>query len=114
MRAAEEPSPSALALEYHLILTHPSLHLVTVQISAGNVSGEFIDFVMPAWAPGRYAIYDFAKNVQEFEAKGASGSRCHGAVSTSRPGEWRSGKPGERKGALPRFRQRPQRLLFPV
>jgi len=25
---------------------------------------------MPAWAPGRYAIYDFAKNVQEFEAIG--------------------------------------------
>src|SRR5262249_38780204 len=30
-----------------------------------------LDFVMPAWAPGRYAIYDFAKNVQEFEAAGA-------------------------------------------
>ena len=73
MRAAEEPAPSALALEYHLILTHPNLHLVSVEISAGKISGEFIDFVMPAWAPGRYAIYDFAKNVQEFEAEGASG-----------------------------------------
>jgi predicted metalloprotease with PDZ domain len=28
---------------------------------------------MPAWSPGRYAIYDFAKNVQEFEAIGAQG-----------------------------------------
>ncbi len=66
MRAAQEPAPSALQLEYRLILTHPNLHLVGVEISAGKVSGEFIDFVMPAWAPGRYAIYDFAKNVQEF------------------------------------------------
>jgi predicted metalloprotease with PDZ domain len=29
--------------------------------------------VIPAWAPGRYAIYDFAKNVQEFAASGAAG-----------------------------------------
>ena len=114
MRAAEEPSPSALALEYHLILTHPSLHLVTVQISAGNVSGEFIDFVMPAWAPGRYAIYDFAKNVQEFEAKGASGQPL--PWSSLDKQTWRVDvrQAGSSKGALPRFRQRPQRLLFPV
>ena len=30
-----------------------------------------LKFVIPAWAPGRYAIYDFAKNVQEFSARGA-------------------------------------------
>ena len=71
--AAEEPALSVLQLEYHLILTHPSLHLVTVEITAGKVSGDFLDFVMPAWSPGRYAIYDFAKNVQEFEAAGAQG-----------------------------------------
>jgi predicted metalloprotease with PDZ domain len=73
LRAAEEPALSALPLEYHLILTHPNLHLVTVEITAHKVSGNFLDFVMPAWSPGRYAIYDFAKNVQEFEAAGAQG-----------------------------------------
>jgi predicted metalloprotease with PDZ domain len=73
MRAAEDPASSPLQLEYHLILTHPNLHLVTVEITAGKVSGDFLDFVMPAWSPGRYAIYDFAKNVQEFEAAGAQG-----------------------------------------
>ena len=73
LRGAEELSASPLQLEYHLILTHPNLHLVTVEISAGKISGDFLDFVMPAWSPGRYAIYDFAKNVQEFEAAGAQG-----------------------------------------
>ena len=29
--------------------------------------------MLPAWSPGRYAIYDFAKNVQEFSASGADG-----------------------------------------
>jgi predicted metalloprotease with PDZ domain len=73
LRAAEEPASSPLQLEYHLILTHPNLHLVTVEITAGKVSSDSLDFVMPAWSPGRYAIYDFAKNVQEFEAAGAQG-----------------------------------------
>jgi predicted metalloprotease with PDZ domain len=73
LHAAEEPAASPLQLEYHLILTHPNLHLVTVEITASKVSADFLDFVMPAWSPGRYAIYDFAKNVQEFEVKGGQG-----------------------------------------
>jgi predicted metalloprotease with PDZ domain len=73
LRAVEEPASSALQLEYRLTLTHPNLHLVTVEITARNVVGDSLDFVMPAWSPGRYAIYDFAKNVQEFTASGAQG-----------------------------------------
>ncbi len=73
LQAAEEPASSALQLEYHLTLAHPNLHLVTVEITARKVTGDSLEFVMPAWSPGRYAIYDFAKNVQEFEAWGAQG-----------------------------------------
>jgi predicted metalloprotease with PDZ domain len=73
LRGAQELHAAPLQLEYHLILTHPSLHLVTVEISAGKTSGDFLDFVIPAWAPGRYAVYDFAKNVQDFETEGAQG-----------------------------------------
>ena len=47
--AAEETASPALQLEYHLVLTHPNLHLVTVEITAGKVSGDSLDFVMPAW-----------------------------------------------------------------
>ena len=73
LRAVEEPASSGLQLEYHLTLGHPNLHLVTVEITARKVAGNSLDFVMPAWSPGRYAIYDFAKNVQEFAASGAQG-----------------------------------------
>jgi predicted metalloprotease with PDZ domain len=31
-------------------------------------SVEAIDFQMPRWSPGRYAVFDFAKNVQEVRA----------------------------------------------
>ena len=73
LRAVEDPASSLLQLEYHLILEHPNLHLVTVEITARQVSSGSLDFVMPAWSPGRYAIYDFAKSVQEFQAAGAQG-----------------------------------------
>jgi len=42
-----------------------------VEVDVGKVQASALDFIMPAWAPGRYAVYDFAKNVQEFEAAGA-------------------------------------------
>ena len=43
-----------------------------VDITVRNVATPSIEFVLPRWAPGRYAIYNFAKNVQEFEAFGAN------------------------------------------
>jgi predicted metalloprotease with PDZ domain len=71
--ALENPSPPQLELQYHLRLLRPTTHLVEVEITAAQVAAPVLNFVLPAWAPGRYAIYDFAKNVQEFEAAGAQG-----------------------------------------
>ena len=67
--AAQAP----LELNYHLRFPHPATHLVEVEIDAAHVTSPSIDFLLPAWSPGRYAIYDFAKNVQEFQAQDASG-----------------------------------------
>ena len=71
--AAESCFPASFELQYRLRLARPTSHLVEIEISAAQVAEPALDFVMPAWAPGRYAIYDFAKNVQEFEAVGADG-----------------------------------------
>ncbi|HEV2350741.1 MAG TPA: PDZ domain-containing protein [Terriglobia bacterium] len=62
-----------LELNYHLRLARPTTHLVEVQIDVARVTSPSLDFVLPAWSPGRYAIYDFAKNVQEFEALDGQG-----------------------------------------
>ncbi|HTV56611.1 MAG TPA: hypothetical protein VMI06_17070, partial [Terriglobia bacterium] len=64
---------SPLSLQYHVLLLRPNSHLIDVEIEAGDVQQPFLDFVMPAWSPGRYAIYNFAKNVQQFEATGING-----------------------------------------
>ena len=63
--------PNRLELSYRLGMERPSTHLLEVEITANEVTEPVLRFAMPAWAPGRYAIYDFAKNVQEFTAVGA-------------------------------------------
>lgn len=60
-------------LEYRLRIETPNRHIAEVEITASKVTEPWLDFVMPAWSPGRYAIYDFAKNVEEFQASGADG-----------------------------------------
>ena len=73
LRAQAAHSGAQLDLQYHLRLRRPTTHIMDVEIDAGNVSASSLDFVLPAWAPGRYAIYNFAKNVQQFHAVGAQG-----------------------------------------
>jgi predicted metalloprotease with PDZ domain len=61
-------------IDYRLGMSRPQSHLfeVTIEVElAGKASADFIDFQMPRWSPGRYAIFDFSKNVEEFQAKGA-------------------------------------------
>ncbi len=72
-RAATPRSQGLLAIQYVLHLDRPTTHLIKVEIDVSAVHGPTLDFVMPAWAPGRYAIYNFAKNVQQFAALGAEG-----------------------------------------
>jgi predicted metalloprotease with PDZ domain len=59
-------------INYHLRMTRPQSHLFEVEmdVQVDGKAGGFIDFQMPRWSPGRYAVFDFSKNVQEFQAKG--------------------------------------------
>jgi predicted metalloprotease with PDZ domain len=71
LRAAQGISPKTLELAYTARVERPTTHMVSIEIVARQVQSPALDFVIPAWAPGRYAIYDFAKGVQEFAAEGA-------------------------------------------
>ena len=68
-----QAGPDQIELSYGLDMERPSTHLLEVEIIAKQVTEPVLRFAMPAWAPGRYAIYDFAKNVQEFSVAGANG-----------------------------------------
>lgn len=71
--ATPKAETSRLELSYILGMERPSTHLLQVEITATQVKEPLLRFAIPAWAPGRYAIYDFAKNIQEFSAVGANG-----------------------------------------
>ena len=59
------------SITYRLSLSRPMSHLfeVTIEVELQeNSTAESLDFQMPKWSPGRYAVFDFAKNVQEVHA----------------------------------------------
>src|SRR4051812_5846965 len=63
--AQEQP----LRIKYWLAMSHPSSHLFEVTIEVELPAQlRSLDFQMPKWSPGRYAVFDFAKNVQEVKA----------------------------------------------
>ncbi|HEX8174442.1 MAG TPA: PDZ domain-containing protein [Pyrinomonadaceae bacterium] len=69
------------SINYRLGMSRPVSHLFEVSIEvelAGKAAGS-VDFQIPRWSPGRYAVFDFSKNVQEFRAQGrpcAINQRC--------------------------------------
>ena len=67
--AAQQPP---LTINYRLAMSQPSSHLFEVTIEVefpGDSQLGSVDLQMAKWSPGRYAVFDFAKNVQEFSAR---------------------------------------------
>ena len=63
--------PRPFKIRYRLAMPQPESHLFEVQIEVAGTAGErSVEFQMPRWSPGRYAVFDFAKNVQEVSAMG--------------------------------------------
>ena len=67
------------AINYRLGLTQRASHLFDVEINVERrAGGGVVEFQMPRWSPGRYSVYDFAKNVQDVRVMGRCGpnERC--------------------------------------
>ena len=67
--AAQELPLKSIA--YRLAMSRPVSHLFEVAIEVqlpDELTDKPVQFQMPKWSPGRYAVFDFAKNVQEFRA----------------------------------------------
>src|SRR5262245_31911901 len=70
LAAAQQPFKS---ITYRLSMSRTNSHLfeVTVEVELPEeLRNKSVEFQMPKWSPGRYAVFDFAKNVQEFRAVG--------------------------------------------
>src|SRR6476620_9448125 len=59
------------SITYRLSMSRPVSHLFEVAIEIElpeELKNTPLELQMPKWSPGRYAVFDFAKNVQEFRA----------------------------------------------
>lgn len=68
--AQETPLKS---ITYRLSMSRPTSHLFEVAITIElpeQLRNKPVQLQMAKWSPGRYAVFDFAKNVQEFRASG--------------------------------------------
>jgi predicted metalloprotease with PDZ domain len=69
-------------ISYELRMPQPPTHLFEVHMTIETPTPqEALEVQMPRWAPGRYAVFDFAKNVQEVYAQTvcAPDTRCAAA-----------------------------------
>jgi predicted metalloprotease with PDZ domain len=63
---AQDTSAPAYKISYTLSMPEPASHLFEVRVDVQGLAGaDHVDFQMPRWSPGRYAVFEFAKNVQE-------------------------------------------------
>jgi predicted metalloprotease with PDZ domain len=67
---AQDLSAPAYKISYTISIRQPASHLFDVRVDVEGLAGaDHVDFQMPRWSPGRYAVFDFAKNVQEAKAE---------------------------------------------
>src|SRR5215207_4473501 len=66
--AALAQEPPLRSITYRLSMSRPVSHLfevaIIVELSA-ELKDKPLEFQMAKWSPGRYGVFDFAKNVQE-------------------------------------------------
>lgn len=70
---AQEQEPPLKSINYRLSMSRPTSHLFEVAITIelpDQLRNKQVQLQMAKWSPGRYAVFDFAKNVQEFRANG--------------------------------------------
>jgi predicted metalloprotease with PDZ domain len=73
-------------ISYELAMPNPSSHLFEVKMTVETpLPNNSFDIQMPRWSPGRYAIFEFAKGIQEVQASTGCSSNIENCVSTIVP-----------------------------
>ena len=68
---AQDTSAPPYKIAYTISMPDPAAHAFRVSVDVEGLTGKgHVDFQMPRWSPGRYAVYDFAKNVYGAKASG--------------------------------------------
>ncbi len=73
-------------VHYTLAMPEPASHYFHVTLDVTGWTGDTLPFAMPAWSPGRYVIYDFARNLKDVRV--TADGRAVSAVKTDKQ-TWR-------------------------
>ncbi len=70
---ASVPIPAQLRIAYRVAMPVPASHLFEVEMDVDGVRGTTLPLQLPVWSTGRYARFDFAKNIQDLKVTTAGG-----------------------------------------
>jgi predicted metalloprotease with PDZ domain len=63
----------ALETAFTISMPQPTTHLFDVEMRVTGATGQTADVALPVWTPGSYLVREYARHVQDFEPKGATG-----------------------------------------
>lgn len=73
-----QTAPAAPQISFTISMLKPHTHLLEVDIAIKHAASDNVanteQLIMPVWTPGSYLVREFERQVQDFEAKDASGS----------------------------------------
>jgi predicted metalloprotease with PDZ domain len=72
-QAVRNSNNDTTGLLYEIRMPAPHTHYLEINMTIEKPSGKYIDIAMPAWSPGRYIIYDFAKHIHHIEVFSKNG-----------------------------------------
>jgi len=59
----------AAEINYEVAMSEPHTHYFEVKMNVLDYQKEYFDVQMPVWSPGSYLVREFAKSVENFEAR---------------------------------------------
>ena len=92
---AGQPTSRAPEISYTVSMPRPYTHLLEVEMRLRGALPAQADLIMPVWTPGSYLVREFERNVQDFEAKDASGRTLRWAKTNKNT--WRVETAGARE-----------------
>lgn len=73
--AATQNRPATPEISYTVSMSKPWTHLLEVQMRVRwNEMPRALELKMPVWTPGSYLVREYARHVQDFDAKNAAGA----------------------------------------
>lgn len=63
------PTQSQVLCHYRVAMSQPSAHLFEVELTVTGWTASRLDLKMPVWTPGSYLVREYARHVQDFQAK---------------------------------------------